>query len=158
LQIIVVLILRPSAWIIEASHELPSSAELRGFDIAAHNFPAPEFLPANVKFSVLDVMTGECPSDLEGTFDVLHIRFFNGIVLNNEVQPLISTMTKLLKPGGWVQWEEMDPSSLTTITPRAGIDTTYCEKLMGFILNVGKMVGTKFEYDCPTSPSGGVTF
>ncbi|EXJ72903.1 uncharacterized protein A1O5_04051 [Cladophialophora psammophila CBS 110553] len=135
-----------SAWIIEASHELASSAELTGFDIAAHNFPAPEFLPANVKFSVLDVMTGECPSDLMGTFDVVHIRFFNGIVLNNEAQPLITTVTKLLKPGGWLQWEEMDPSTLATITPRPNIDTTYCQKLMGLILSIGTMVGTKFDW------------
>ena len=149
MHVIVVLIRGSSAWIIEASQELSSSAELTGFDIASHNFPAPEFLPAYVKFSVLDVMTGECPLDLRGSFDVVHIRFFNGIVLNNEVQPLISTITKLLKPGGWLQWEEMDPSTLGVSTPRPNIDTTYCQKLIGFILSVGKMVGTKFEYDSP---------
>ncbi|KAJ9617117.1 hypothetical protein H2200_000838 [Cladophialophora chaetospira] len=134
------------AWVIEASHELPSTAELTGFDIAAHNFPAPEFLPPNVKFSILDVMTGACPSDLMETFDVVHIRFFNGIVLNGEVQPLIRTVRKLLKPGGWLQWEEMDPSTLDVRTPRPNIDTAYCEKLIGLILKVGDMTGTKFDW------------
>jgi hypothetical protein len=57
------------AWVIEAAEELPTE-EVTGFDLATHQLPAAEFLLKDVKFVVLDVMTGECPKRLKATFDV----------------------------------------------------------------------------------------
>jgi hypothetical protein len=103
-------------------------------------------LPANLKFAVLDVMASEPPAELLAAFDVVHIRFFNAIVKNNNVQPVISMVTKLLKPGGWLQWEEMNPNTLSAMKPRPEVDCTYSQKTIDLVLRLGAMTDMRFEY------------
>ncbi|KAL8902639.1 MAG: hypothetical protein Q9207_004521 [Kuettlingeria erythrocarpa] len=49
----------------------------------------------------------EPPSTLRGKFDIVHIRLI-GIIFDQGPLPAIRNIALLLKPHGYLQWEEMD--------------------------------------------------
>ncbi|KAI1283473.1 hypothetical protein F5Y07DRAFT_408785 [Xylaria sp. FL0933] len=97
-------------WLIDLYDELSDHAgsfQAEGYDINAANFPSPKFLPESIRLNKLDVLSKQLPDDIIGTFDVVHIRDFSSFIINNDTKPVLSTVMALLKPGGWLQWEEM---------------------------------------------------
>ncbi|KAJ5946143.1 hypothetical protein N7454_002982 [Penicillium verhagenii] len=68
-------------------------------------FPLPEYRPSNATFDVLDFL-GELPSSLVGQCDVVHLRAWAFIIRDNGPSRLIQNAAKMLKPGGYIQWED----------------------------------------------------
>ena len=66
--------------------------------------PGPE---DTVKFSTLN-LPEPVPAHLQGTFDVLHLRLLVLGLPAGTWEVACQTIFSLLKPGGWVQWEEGD--------------------------------------------------
>ncbi|KAK8123169.1 hypothetical protein PG984_011839 [Apiospora sp. TS-2023a] len=99
-------------WLTELQSHLANAnitaAQLDGFDINPINFPAPAYLPAGVNLQKLDILAGTLPPELKGVYDVVHIRAFDSVIRNADaVKPVLSVAMDLLKPGGFLQWEEM---------------------------------------------------
>ncbi|PWY64968.1 hypothetical protein BO94DRAFT_591471 [Aspergillus sclerotioniger CBS 115572] len=92
-------------WATEVASQLPPNARVSAFDIADTHFPPKEYWPANVSFDQLDSMS-DVPSSLIGQFDVVHLRMWAFIIRDNDPSPLIRHAAKLLKPGGYLQWED----------------------------------------------------
>ena len=61
-------------------------------------------LLTNVTQNLLDPV----PEDKKGTFDVLHLRLLILGLLNGKWKIACENLFQLLKPGGWIQWEEAD--------------------------------------------------
>ncbi|KAK7698016.1 hypothetical protein SLS64_013005 [Diaporthe eres] len=69
---------------------------------------------------VADVGTGtgnwdvnqDLPEDLVGVFDIVHVRFFAFVLMNDQVQPVVERLFKMLKPGGYLQWGDPDFQSV----------------------------------------------
>jgi len=78
------------------------------FDINLSQFPAKQLLPSNVSSIVWDMFT-EPPEHLIGKYDIVHIRLIY-LMIDNDPTPLLQNFHKLLKPGGWLQWDELDLS------------------------------------------------
>lgn len=106
-----------------------SQVDLLGLDITASNFPNAAWLPDNVKFQVWDAYS-ELPTELEGTFDVVHLRALYSTVSGNNVDPLLSNCLQMLKPGGYLQWDESDASTLTCFTPNASVKVDACKQIV----------------------------
>ncbi|KAI0157902.1 S-adenosyl-L-methionine-dependent methyltransferase [Hypoxylon sp. FL1284] len=79
------------------------NATLDGYDISASMYP--ESLPENISLKVLD-MKQPFPEELHGVYDLVHVRMVVAAILPNEWTAIVRNLTKLLKPGGWLQWEE----------------------------------------------------
>lgn len=92
-------------WLLEVSDLLPN-ATLVGFDNNISQAPPQAWLPKNVELRQWDMMT-EIPEGFEGTFDFIHMRLLI-LAAEDNVQPLVQNVMKLLKPGGWMQWDELD--------------------------------------------------
>lgn len=62
-----------------------------------------------ISFHILDALSDphQVPSELVGTFDVIHIRLLVGAVADNNPAPVIKAALALLKPGGYLQWTEI---------------------------------------------------
>ena len=90
--------------------------EFDGFDITSSNFPAAGWLPSNVRLHVWDAFS-ELPEEYVGVFDVVHIRTMFSCVIENKVDPLLSNLLKMLKPGGFLQWDESDGSAAKCQVP-----------------------------------------
>ena len=97
-------------WLLEVAKQLPSTAKFTGFDISADQFPHEAWLPGNVTFSVADASKPPA-SEFQGKFDVVHLRLFSLVVENNDPTPFIDHCLSLLRPGGYLQWDEYDLNS-----------------------------------------------
>lgn len=79
----------------DLADHVPNEWKLHGFDINDKNFPAKEYLPGNVSFSVADVFDEPAPEMIE-KFDVVHIRAFVLIVKGGDPNYLFSNIIKML--------------------------------------------------------------
>ena len=125
-----------AVWIFELLPHVPPSTLIDGFDNSQDHFPASDWLPPNVSLGLFDAF-GEIPSELVGKYDVVHIRTFAVIVRGNDPTTLLRNLVKMLKPGGWLQWDEMD---LTTFWPGKVKDDVEIEASLEFM--------TKWKMEC----------
>ncbi|KAJ0375158.1 hypothetical protein COL922a_014199 [Colletotrichum nupharicola] len=52
---------------------------------------------------------GDVPEELVGKYDVVHLRLWCCVVTGGNPSKLIQGAMRLLKPGGYLQWDESDP-------------------------------------------------
>ncbi|KAF7531770.1 hypothetical protein G7054_g8555 [Neopestalotiopsis clavispora] len=81
------------------------NAVLEGFDISSELFPAQETLSSNISLGVLD-MKQPFPPEMHGKYDLVHVRMLVTAMLPDEWDPTVRNLAALLKPGGFLQWEE----------------------------------------------------
>jgi len=92
-------------WLKSLTPQLPPTAQLHGFDMSTHKFPAPSTLPANFHLhthNVLDPFTEQ----YLGVFDVAHVRLLMYGLKKEEWILAVKNVMTILKPGGWLFWEE----------------------------------------------------
>ncbi|RDK48228.1 hypothetical protein M752DRAFT_288672 [Aspergillus phoenicis ATCC 13157] len=70
-------------WLFDLAQSMPPTVQLHGFDISEEQYPPKHMWPGNVNLALLDALK-DVPPALVGQYDVL------------------------LKPGGYIQWEEAD--------------------------------------------------
>ncbi|KAI0173119.1 S-adenosyl-L-methionine-dependent methyltransferase [Hypoxylon sp. FL1284] len=97
-------------WLIDVGEKL-KQARLDGLDISFDAAPPSETLPSNVDFRYWNVRDA-VPEDLIGVYDIVHIRFFAFVLLNDEIPDVVAKIFSLLKPGGYLQWAEADMETL----------------------------------------------
>ncbi|KAF2168286.1 hypothetical protein M409DRAFT_21724 [Zasmidium cellare ATCC 36951] len=103
------------AWILDVHQEYPN-ATINGFDLTPAHFPAAGWLSPDISFHAWDVFT-EVPDQYVGVFDVVHVRALSSAILDNKVEPVLDNLLKMLKPGGYIQWDEGDSSATRADVP-----------------------------------------
>ncbi|KAI1425240.1 hypothetical protein F5Y12DRAFT_748282 [Xylaria sp. FL1777] len=135
-------------WLTDLSHELFNtdiSVQLYGYDINDVNFPPQAFLPGPVQLSKLNILSKKLPDEVLNAFDVVHVRAFSSIILNNDTSTLLSAVLSLLKPGGWLQWEEMGPDFI--VEPASpGLSKVSCETLARLVKAGEDIQGMKLDF------------
>ncbi|KAL7782335.1 S-adenosyl-L-methionine-dependent methyltransferase [Trichoderma afarasin] len=94
-------------WLQDIASQLPETVQLHGYDVSANQFPPASLCPPNLTFATLDAF-GDVPAHLVETYDVVHLRFWCAIIRGNDPGALICHAIRLLKPGGYLQWEDAD--------------------------------------------------
>lgn len=84
-----------SIWLFDVGQSVDPSARLEGFDISFDAAPPAEILPSNVSFRHWDV-NQDLPEDMVGAFDIVHVRFFAFVLMNEQVQPVVERLFKML--------------------------------------------------------------
>ncbi|KAF3071092.1 methyltransferase [Daldinia childiae] len=102
------------------ARELYPNATLEGFDISPALFPLKNELPPNLALAVLNIKQ-PAPEELHGKFDVVHVRMLVAGMSQNDWAPAVENITRMLKPGGFLQWEECDFIGLKHL--RGGVDS-----------------------------------
>jgi len=140
-------------WLIELSRQVPPTAQLQGFDLTAVNFPDKGWLPNNISMHVLDAFTPDLPADVVGVFDIVHVRAIARAVKDNHVHPLITNLVKMLKPGGYLQWDESDPSTVAPRSPNSSVQHPGATQLMDIIQEFSKVYKLQADWlhDLPTT-------
>ena len=82
-----------------------------------------------MRFEIWDAY-GELPEDYVGVFDVVHLRTLYSTVVGNKVDPLLSNCLKMLKPGGFLQWDESDASTLACFPPNDSVKSDATRSLV----------------------------
>lgn len=95
------------------------SLQLDGFDIDLKNAPPAEWLPPTITLREWNIFD-EVPDDLIGKYDVVHLRLLVLVVQNSDPLPIIRNIFKMLKPGGYIQWDDLNyPDSLVVKSQKA---------------------------------------
>ncbi|KAI1077851.1 S-adenosyl-L-methionine-dependent methyltransferase [Whalleya microplaca] len=100
-------------------------ANLEGFDISSALFPPQSSLPSNVSLAELD-MKQPFPEHMYGKYDLVHARMLVAAMLPGDWEPAVVNLARLLKPGGFLQWEECNflNAEWQTDTPGASVENT----------------------------------
>ncbi|KAK2616819.1 hypothetical protein QQS21_000196 [Conoideocrella luteorostrata] len=117
-------------WLHDLARNRPTPAEFHGFDISLNQIGPKSWLPANMHFHAWDLFE-EPPQEFVGYFDIVHVRLITVVVKNNDPKPIIANLTKLLKPNGHLQWDEVDTigCSIKTVpgTTANDLDTLFSQ-------------------------------
>ncbi|KAF9888042.1 hypothetical protein FE257_009306 [Aspergillus nanangensis] len=115
-------------WLCEAAKELPSTTQLDGFDISSEQFPNERQCPPNLTFDLMDSYL-DPPLSLVGQYDVVHLRMWASNMKNGDSGPILRHAMQLLKPGGFLQWEEADLTNQVILGEKARDFETGVNKL-----------------------------
>lgn len=92
--------------------DLPSQADshpvLHGYDISSAMFPTP--VPEGITLSLNDVKQVPSP-EMQGIYDFVHVRMLVAAMTADEWPTVIKNVALLVKPGGWIQWTEIDAAT-----------------------------------------------
>ncbi|KAK1143257.1 hypothetical protein N8T08_006957 [Aspergillus melleus] len=94
------------AWLTDLAPHLPSTCQLDGYDLDIAQAPPTEWLPPNMRLRTWDAFS-PVPDDLVGQYDIVHIKLFV-FVVKGDPTALLRNLLTLLKPGGYLQWAEVD--------------------------------------------------
>ncbi|KAI0116173.1 hypothetical protein F4776DRAFT_666496 [Hypoxylon sp. NC0597] len=122
-----------------------NGAQSDGYDVNPINFPAPAFLPESVTLKKLDILAKPLPEEILGVYDIVHVRAMSRSI-KSDVTPLLSTALDLLKPGGWLQWEESRAYVYVVQSPSPEISKSACETIVHVLQAGGKSIGWSAEY------------
>ncbi|KAF3083860.1 hypothetical protein TWF569_001392 [Orbilia oligospora] len=89
---------------------------LHGFDITDRLFPDPSTIRKNVSFSLLNVLE-PISETLYEKYDVVHIRGLSFVLKIEEWDGVVKNVAKMIRPGGYLVWNETNPGSTQTIPP-----------------------------------------
>ena len=114
-------------WLIDVSRELPE-AQLDGFDLNLRQVPHEKWLPSNVRVRHWNILE-DPPNDLVGKYDYVHTRLLVLVVEQKDPRPIIRNLHKILKPGGYIQWDELDTVNMSVKKVNPNLQAPALEQL-----------------------------
>jgi SAM-dependent methyltransferase len=93
-------------WLLDAARLLPG-AQFSGFDIDLSQAPHPDLLPSSITLKEWNLFENIHPH-WEGQFDLVHVRLLVLVLSGETRKSFVECLLKLLKPGGYIQWDELD--------------------------------------------------
>ncbi|KAJ5034553.1 hypothetical protein NUH16_005992 [Penicillium rubens] len=105
-------------WLEDVAKVLPNkSVHLHGFDISSDQFPRGHQIqrPGQkpIPLSVHDALH-PFPAEHRGRYDLVHIRLLTAGLKQADYIRVLANARTLLKPNGWIQWEEVDHTAFCT--------------------------------------------
>lgn len=151
-------------WTIQLAEAMPE-ADVYGLDISEQQYPPSWTCPKNAHFDILDVLK-EVPAHYRQQFDVVHVRLLLGAGPTVDREIFIDHFRTLLKPGGWLQWDELAWPNMFLVVPpdhRGNSMRTNdtCDhpalRMMTKHLNMDKKLGWTHLFPQALQESGGFT-
>lgn len=120
-------------WLTDLASQLPSTVQLDGIDVSFAAAPLVQWLPANVTLRQWNIKE-PVPNELVGAYDLVHIRNFVFVLLDNDIPGVLERLVSLLRPGGMLQWGEPDVSSFRI----EKVDTTLSTDALARLLTISQ--------------------
>ncbi|KAL4755395.1 hypothetical protein BDW72DRAFT_163595 [Aspergillus terricola var. indicus] len=104
-------------WLLEARDLLKSRVPnqehrtFHGFDISVAQFPRPP--PEDVLFSCQDILK-PFPPEHHRKYDLVHVRLLVTAFPEKEYDTAVRNLVEILKPGGFIQWTDLNSSFLAS--------------------------------------------
>lgn len=132
-------------WLIAAALENPTWS-FTGLDVSKENFPKPDELPANLKLDGNFDAFDPIPESMQHKFDIVHVRAFGAIVKKGNPEPLARNLLDLLRPDGYIQWEDIDITSIGAIPSSTRAPIENIEEFHRRFLEVQKVIGVEISW------------
>lgn len=124
------------------SGTLHPSTQLYALDIDLSNLPPKPWIP-KITQRVYDVFETP-PAELCGVFDIVNVSLTLTFVDNDHVNHVLSNIAQLLKPGGWLQWTEMDNDGREVISPESNMPEDAIQKVLRVPPSAWELFGKPF--------------
>lgn len=113
-------------WLIDVARELPT-AQLDGFDIDSSQAPPQQWMPSNATLRYCNIFEN-LPDDLIGKYDFVHVRLLVLVIEQGDPSSVLRNL-KMLKPGGYLQWDDIDCQGLCVETVDSSVEAPSLEQL-----------------------------
>ncbi|KAJ5168854.1 uncharacterized protein N7482_004448 [Penicillium canariense] len=129
-------------WLADLATILPNTPlDLHGFDISAAQYPPDSVIvvpgKARIPLAVHDALVPYPPEHL-GRYDLVHIRLLTAGLKKGDFPVVLRNARSLLKPNGYIQWEEVDTTTFcTNQEPELPAITTMRNTLIDAMLKLG---------------------
>lgn len=123
-------------WLTEVARQMPD-ATFYGFDVNLSQAPPKEWLPSNVDLVHWN-MFDEVPEDMLGRFDIVHVRLLILVVQNSDPRNVIRNLVNMLKPGGYLQWDDLNYPGTHVRTAGTLAKTTKSDELRTMVYSQGR--------------------
>ncbi|KAI9719155.1 MAG: hypothetical protein M1828_006337 [Chrysothrix sp. TS-e1954] len=137
-----------ACWLLDLASSVPTSWTLSGFDLSSQQFPHAVNIPGNVTLGTFDAL-GSVPQDLRGKFDIVHIRAFAAIVKGGDPGPLLRNLISMLKPRGYLQWDEVDPNNFTAHAPTPEVSKIHADRIIEVYLKCASRLSILLPWMAP---------
>ncbi|KAL8722858.1 MAG: hypothetical protein Q9225_000745 [Loekoesia sp. 1 TL-2023] len=95
-----------AVWLLDLKNEV-GDAHLDGFDLSLEQCPPLAWLPPLMSLTQWDIYS-PVPLPFKERYDVVHIRLLLLVVRDNDPTPILRNVFEMLKPGGYLQWDELN--------------------------------------------------
>ncbi|KAJ5779110.1 hypothetical protein N7457_006830 [Penicillium paradoxum] len=123
-------------WLLDVAQSLPT-ATLDGYDIDLSNTPPIQWLPKRLTLNHWDLFDS-VPKHLLGKYDIVHLRLLILVVQNSDPVPIIQNVTRLLKPGGYIQWDDLNYPDTYVAKADPKMATPAFDRLLQFVYSNGR--------------------
>jgi SAM-dependent methyltransferase len=123
------------AWLLELATRLPLTSQLDGFDIDTEKYPTRQELPDNVSLEFGNALE-PFPEKHCGSYDFVHVRLMMYALKKDQWEAVARNLKTLLKPGGWLLWEETGYTSWVSLPPSKAINA-----ILDFDIRFAKKAG-----------------
>jgi SAM-dependent methyltransferase len=122
-------------WLLELAKTLPVTCEFVGYDMSPILFPPQSAWPQNLCFRTQSVLESFPEAEL-GTYDIVAVRFLQ-VMFNStaEWETTLLNLVSLLKPGGWLQWVEVDLTTCRQFQISPGTSRAALQETVSSLLN-----------------------
>ncbi|KAF7949173.1 hypothetical protein EAE96_008341 [Botrytis aclada] len=117
-----------ATWLLDVGRQFPDG-KLVGLDKDIKQAPNEKWLPGNTEVKKWDIFE-DVPGEREGTFDFVHVRLLV-LVLEGESQisEFVGKMMRMLKPGGYLQWDELDCVNMHVKTSSSSVQAPALQQI-----------------------------
>lgn len=141
-------------WLRSIAQALPNDI-FDGLDISLAQCPPVQWLPPNVSLRAWDLFS-EPPQELRCRYDVVHARLLFVVVQNEDPRPVINNLKLLLKPGGYLQWDELNVPGSSILRTSHDVQVPEMESRLASLKQIGGWVKRLGSYmvECGFSEEG----
>ncbi|GJP98372.1 cytochrome P450 family protein [Aspergillus niger] len=100
-------------WSSEVAREYPQF-QVDSFDISCDQYPSPSWRPENLILHERDILQ-PFPEEYHGVYDIVNVRFFITLLNEKNLSLFLTNINAILKPGGFLQWLDLDPRSANAV-------------------------------------------
>ncbi|KAF7587095.1 hypothetical protein BBP40_007734 [Aspergillus hancockii] len=126
-----------SLWLADVARELPQ-AELDGLDVCLTQATNQHWLPSNITLHEWNILNKTVPSELVGKYDLVHVRSLALALAGKDPKTVIRNLYQLVRPGGYLQWEESDYKSMCVKKIDQAVETPALEELVKLHYSEGR--------------------
>lgn len=123
-------------WLIDVAREY-STAKLDGFDINTSQAPPKQWLSPNFTLKTWNVFD-PVPESMIGVYDVVHVRLLVLVVQNSDPRHILRNLLRMLKPGGYIQWDELNYPGTHVRTSNSSLHTPALHELREMVYSRGR--------------------
>ena len=123
-------------WLIDVAREY-ATARLDGFDVNTSQAPPEQWLPSNITLKTWNIFD-DVPEEMLGVYDVVHVRLIVLVVQRSDIKNVIRKLLQTLKPGGYIQWDELDYPGTRVRTSNSSLQTPALDRLREMVYSRGR--------------------